>query len=249
MSLAKQCADPARIADGFAVASSFVPRLAVEVDLRAPAQLTWRTAAGTIRMALLHQNHHRSLGGALAKLAGLADKETVLALRERAHDLAPTWKDTLAKRAAFMAKDHARWISFEREDASRLLALASLVAAARSGDVTDLTGRKVPLEAVRKWVSDALDVPSWPILGFVTSPSSRAVDEPIPPADVSAPKASGVAMSVLLRLRVASLDRLVRESARLDRTANRSSVVLELERAGDGVRWVGTALVCVKGES
>jgi len=244
-----QCADPARLADGFAVASAFAPPLTVKVKLREPAQLTWGTAAGTVRMALLHQNQPRSLGASLAKLTGLAEKGPVLALRERTRDLPPTWKDTLAKRAAFVAKSHARWVSFEREDAARLLALASLLAAARSGDVTDLIGRKIALEAVRKWVAEALGVPHWPVLVTITAPAEHELDELVEPVGSPATAHAGAAMTVLLRLRVASLDRLVRETARVDRTATRSSVMLELERGRDRVQWVGTALVCIRGEA
>jgi hypothetical protein len=243
-----QCADPARIADGFSVASGFVPPLAVEINLREPAQLTWWTASGKVRMALLHQNHPRSLGVSLAKLATLAEKEPVLALRERTHDLPPTWKDTLAKRAAFVAKRNAQWVPLEREDAARLLALASLLTAARSGDVTDSTGREISLEAVRRWASDALEIPAWPILAAVTARPGEAIDDPVAPVGVSVPSLPGVTMSVLLRLRVASMDRLLREVARIDRTVTRSSTLLDLERARDRVQWIGTAVVCVKGD-
>jgi len=200
-------------------------------------------------MALLHQNQPRSLGASLAKLTGLADTGLVLALRERTRELPPTWKDTLAKRAAFVAKSHARWVSFEREDAARLLALASLLAAARSGDVTDLSGRKIALETVRKWVAEALGVPRWPVLTTITAPDEQGDDDRMEPAGPPMAARSGTAMAVLLRLRVASLDRLVREAARIDKTATRSSVMLELERGRERIAWVGTALVCIRGES
>ncbi len=250
MATAGQSADPARLADGFAVASAFLPALSVEVDLREAAQLTWRTDTGRVRVALLHQNHPRSLGTSLAKLAGMADKEPVLALRERAQDFPPTWKDTLAKRAAFVAKPYARWVPFERDDAARLLALASLLAAARSGDVTDLTGRTIPPNAVRDWVSASLDVAAWSILATIAAPlGPSAGDEPLGNAPVTVAAPSGISIAVLMRLRVASLDRLVREAARLERTATRSSVLRELEQAGDRIRFIGGALVCMSGES
>jgi hypothetical protein len=241
------CADPARIADGFAIASGFAPPLTVDIKLREPAQLTWQTAAGAVRMALLHQNHPRSLGIALGKLAALADKGPVIALRERAHELPPTWRDTLAKRAALLAKKQARWVPFEREDAARLLALASLLGAARSGDVTDLMGRRMAVETVRSWVVDALDVPSWSILKAVTEPPDGEAQDSVD-AIATAPR-PGAAMAVLFRLRVASLDRLLREVARVDRLSTRSSVLGEIEHARDRVQWFGSALLCVRGDS
>jgi hypothetical protein len=243
-----QCADPARIADGFAVAASLAAQLSVEVKLREPAQLTWRTPAGAVRMALLHQNHPRSLGTSLAKLTSLAEKGPLVVLRERAHELRPTWKDTLAKRAALLAKKHARWVVFEREDAARLLALASALSAARSGDVTDLTGRPIAVETVRTWATDALDIPSWPILKAIMTSTEGDAEDPVEGSPSPGATAQGSAMSVLLRMRLASLDRLVREVARIDRQATRASVLLELEHARDRVQWFGTSVVCVRGK-
>jgi len=242
-----QCADPARLADGFGVAASFVSSLTLEVNLREAAQLSWGTSTGKVAMALLHQNHPRSLGGVLAKLTVLAETEAVFAVRERAQDLSPTWRDTLAKRAAFVAKSKARWMPFEREDAARLLALASTVTAARSGDVTDSSGRPIPLDAVRAWAAETLDIPSWPILAELIARTIKPADDPAdaPPVVSSA---EGVPMGVLLRLRVASIDRLVREVSRIDRTATRASTLRALEGAGDRVRWIGHSVVCAKGE-
>jgi hypothetical protein len=239
------CADPARLADGLATASDFVADLAVEMNLREPAQLTWRTTAGNVRMALLHQNHPRSLGSSLAKLATLAESEPVLAVRQRAQEIPPTWKDTLAKRASFVAKAKARWVPLEREDAARLLALASLLAAARSRDVTDTAGRAIAPDVVRTWVSGALDVPAWPILAALSIGSDDRNEETSQPAR-GAPSMSGLAFGILRRLRIASLDRLVREVARVDPTATRTSTLLELKGAGERVRWVGSAVVFVK---
>jgi hypothetical protein len=248
MALQMECADPARLADGFMVAAGFVTGVTLQVQLREPAQLTWGTGAGNVRMAILHQNHPRSLGTALTKLTALADNETVVALRERTRDLLPTWKDTLAKRAAFLGKPNARWMPFERDDATRLLALASTVTAARSGDVTDASGRPVSLDVVRRWAAETLDIPSWPVLQALSGASSEAADEPLDrPRTDTLP--TSVALGVLLRLRVASIDRLVREVIRIDRTASRESTFRELEGAADRVRWIGRAVVYAKGDA
>jgi hypothetical protein len=244
-----QCVDPARLADGLAVASTFAPPLTVDVRLHEPAQLTWKAASGVVRMALLHHTSPRSLGATLAKLAALADKGPLLAVRERVHELRPTWKDTLAKRASLLGKGHAHWVALERDDASRLLALASMTSSARSGDVTDLGGRKVAVEAVRAWVVQALDVPSWPIMRAVLSPGDAPMNDADDGRPMPGPARAGVTLSVLVRLRVASVDRLVREVARIDRQSTRASVLHELEQAREKVRWFGTALVCAREEA
>ena len=126
---------------------------------------------------------------------------------------------------------------------------ASLLAAARSGDVTDLMGHKVSLETVRAWVADVLDVSSWPILKSITAPAGIEAEDPVETTQTPGAVPSGSAMAALLRLRVASLDRLVREAARVDLRSSRSSVLAELERATDRVQWFGTALVCARGDS
>lgn len=242
-----QCTDPARLADGLVTATGFVPSLKLDVNLREPAQLTWRTSAGKVRMAILHQNHHRSLSTTLLKLTALAEEQPVIALRERARDLVPTWKDTLAKRAAFVAKANARWAVLEREDTGRLLALASMLTEARSGDITDASGRPVPFDAVRQWVGSTLDVASWPVLTGLTNRAGEAPDE-VDEAGGREASTAGIALGVLRRLRVASVDRLVREVLRVDRAASRASTLLELQQASDRVAWIGGAIVCLRGE-
>ena len=105
------------------------------------------------------------------------------------------------------------------------------------------------LDVIRAWVTEALDVPSWPILMSITAPAGSEAVEPTQAAPTPDATQSKLAMATLSRLRVASLDRLVREVARLDRHSTRSSVLQELEHAQDRVQWFGAALVCVRGES
>jgi hypothetical protein len=243
-----QCLDAARLSDGLATATEFVEGLTVKANAREQAQLSWRGGGTIIRMAILDQSNPRSLGACLVRLATLAETETVWAVRERAYDLAPTWKDTLAKRAAFLSKSSARWLSLERDDIARLLALAGLTGAARSRDVTDTAGRPIALDVVRAWIARSLGVPSWGLLASLANGATEAVDESSDPAPKVTPLATGVALLVLRRLRVASLDRLLREVARLDATATRTATLLELQRAGDVVHWIGSAIVCIREE-
>jgi hypothetical protein len=141
-------------------------------------------------------------------------------------------------------------VAFEREDASKVLALGSFVTAARSGDVTDLSGRAVPLDGVRTWIAECLGIPSWHIFAVLMGEREGEGEEgdDLSVERGAVPAAAGIAMSILGRLRVASLDRLVREVARADRTTTRASTVLALEQAGDRVRWIGNEVVCLKEE-
>ncbi|MCL2450133.1 MAG: hypothetical protein FWD17_14395, partial [Polyangiaceae bacterium] len=243
-----QCLDAARLCDGLATATEFAPGLTVKANARESAQLSWRTGNGVIRMAVLDQSSPRSLGACLARLATIAETEPVWAVRERAHDLAPTWKDTLAKRAAFLSKPSARWLALERDETARLLALAGLVAAAGSRDVTDTTGRPIALDVVRAWISRNLGIPSWPLLAALAGGATATVAETPDPVSDVAVRPTGLALMVLRRLRVASLDRLLREVARLDARVTRHATLVELQRAASVVHWIGSEIVCLREE-
>jgi hypothetical protein len=83
-------------------------------------------------------------------------------------------------------------------------------------------------------------------LTALTEAPAELADEP--DAARVGPLGLGIALGVLRRLRVASVDRLIREVARVDRAATRASTLLELERASDRVLWIGGTVVCMKGE-
>jgi multidrug efflux pump subunit AcrA (membrane-fusion protein) len=195
----------------------------------------------------MHQAHPKSLGSAIAKLTGVAAREPVVVLRERAHDLLPTWKDTLAKRSALLATERARWIWFEREDAERLLALDSLLQAARSGDLTDERGAPIDAVKVDEWIAAKLDIPKWTIVRDVLGEGDeKELDVELAPKQVPLESTTKTALALVRRLRIASLDRVVREVTRLDPLATRASVVAELEASSGEVRWFGRSIVGVR---
>jgi hypothetical protein len=246
----RSCLDPSRLADGLLACGQFLQGVRLEPAKSADGvQLRLTQGQQSTRVALLHQPHHRSLGGAIAKLTTLSERERVIVLRERAHELPPTWKDTLAKRSGLLATGRARWIWLESEDAAKLLALDSLLQAGRSGDLTDEQGRPISATIVTEWVSTKLEVPTWSIVREILGPEGDG-DEPAPRLELAEPPSvasgSGTALTLLRRLRIASLDRVVREATRLDPLATRASVMAELEREFGGVRWFGRTIVGVR---
>jgi hypothetical protein len=245
----RSCLDPSRLADGLLACGQFLQGVRFEpVKSADGVQLRLTQEQRSTRVALLHQPHHRSLGGAIAKLTRFADREEVIVLRERAHELPPTWKDTLSKRSALLATGRARWIWLEGEDAAKLLALDSLLQAGRSGDLTDEQGRPISATVVTEWVSTKLEVPTWTVVREILGSQSEG-DEPARPElprPLSEPSNSGTALALLRRLRIASLDRVVREVIRLDPQATRASVLAELERGSGMVRWFGRTIVGVR---
>lgn len=236
--------DAARLADGLLSAGRFLKEAAVAPDKQGRARLTLSAGTQRAHVAILSEGHPKSLGSVLAKLTTLAKDTPVIAIRERAHELPPTWKDTLAKRRALLASGRARWVDVDADDCANLLALDELLQAARSGDVTNAQGEALTEQVVVDWVASALNVSAWRVMSeLVAAPAD------VEPPDVEPPAAAGPSEHSLLtlrRLRIASIDRLVREVIRLEPKATRASVQAELEAAGKRVSWFGRAIVCVK---
>ena len=112
-------------------------------------------------------------------------------------------------------------------------------------DVTNASGSPVPEDVVVGWVRDRLDVAGWKVLDELLN----AASEPeIPPDEpISRPQsASEHSLLMLRRLRIASVDRLVREVVRVEPRATRATVLAELEAAGKRIGWFGRAIVCVR---
>ena len=240
--------DPSRLADGLLACGQFLDSTQLSpLKSGDGVQLKVVHGARSGRLAFLHQSHFKSLGSAIAKLTVVAEREEVVVLRERAHDLPPTWKDTLAKRSALLATGRARWIWFERVDAERLLALDSLLQAARSGDLTDTRGAPISAASVNEWVAAELEIPKWTLVRDVLGEGEEEEPEPQAAPLATAPEGTPkTALALVRRLRIASLDRVVREVARLDPNATRATVVAELEASSTEVRWFGRSIVGVR---
>jgi hypothetical protein len=120
--------------------------------------------------------------------------------------------------------------------------------AGRSGDLTDERGAPISAEAVAAWVRVKLDVPKWTIVREVLGEGEQAVQEPEAegPAVATAAPTSRTALTLLRQLRIASLDRVVREVTRLDPHATRASVMAELEASSAEVRWFGRSIIGVR---
>src|SRR5690606_12561868 len=194
-------------------------------------------------------------GSVLKKLAVMAEDTSVLAIREQVFDLPPTWKSTLDKRTELLAAG-ARWHSLAREDSARLLALVALAQGARSGDVTDRDGRVMAPELVDEWIRRHLEVGQWGPIAALTHPWTDAAVDERGGSEVTSgttpssnqPTTGGVALMTLLRLRVASVDRLIREVNRLDPKMTRNEMLTQLEAQPDRARFIGRTLVCAGGE-
>jgi hypothetical protein len=132
-----------------------------------------------------------------------------------------------------------------------MLALRSLFANARSRDVVDHDGRPLGEPDVRSWVQAELGPESWqPIEALFAEPgpAEKPIDEP-DVAGKGEPQrelVTGAALSVLARLRVASVDRVVREALRTHPQQTRAALMAELQAPQSGVRWFGSTLVSMR---
>jgi hypothetical protein len=239
--------DAARLADGLLAAGRFLKGAEIAPDKQGRARLTLKIGQEREHVAILSEGHPKSLGSVLTKLTALAKETPVIAIRERAHALPPTWKDTLAKRRALLGSGRARWIDLDAEDCTNLLALGELLQAAKSGDVTNAQGEALAEQVVVDWVASNLNVSAWRVMtDLLTTPVEADVPEAEPAAVVGPSQHS---LMTLRRLRIASMDRLVREVLRVEPKATRASVQAELEAAGKLVGWFGRAIVCVRDAS
>ncbi len=261
----------ARLADGVLALGRFVPGMVIKAKAKPPAQLAVEVGDELERIAILQESNHRSLAAVLARLTRLTEQGKVVVLRERARELPTSWTETLRRRTLLLATGRARWVDIDTEDCARVLALASFLQAARSGDVSDSRGQPVTEAEVVDWIEATLDVASWPLALAVARKVADADeveaeveeeeqdddDERHAPPESFIKELGGkgrhvfnaerfTTLPTLQKLRVASFERLVREVLRVDPEATRASVLAELDAAGDHVRWIGRSIVFLR---
>jgi hypothetical protein len=201
--------------------------------------------------------HPRSLAAAIRVAKGLAAGRRVLFVRERAQAIPPTWKEVDRLLAELAATPGAAFAPLEREDVARLLALEAFVTAARSQDLSADDGRPIlPADALR-WAAEAIGCAAWGPVAAILAPAT--VPDPVPGAvrererererdpeivQVTMHAGNSPVRAALERLRVASIERLVRETKALDPSATRATVLDELRRLP--VRIFGASIVALE---
>lgn len=254
MAEARMPVEAERVLDGLLGAARFL----VDAELmpasgQSATQLTLILPSGKVGVALLHQQNPKSVGAALSRLAALAAREPVIVLRERARDFPPTWRDTIRRQHELLATGRARFLLIDHEDLTRLLALDELLQGARSGDITDPHGRPISEDTIVRWVESTLEVRSWSIVDrllhdeadrAMVSAGADAPAEAREEAEIAQrpPTAPGIGLGVLRRLRLAALDRIVREAVRMDPATTRASILAELESSRQA-RFLGRSIV------
>jgi hypothetical protein len=274
-------------------------------------------AKALARYVLIAQHPHpRSLAAALRMVKALSSAGPVLLVREGALAIPPTWKEVEQLLADITKIPGTAVMLIERADMARLLALADLMTAARSQDLSWGDGSSIPGNEALRWMQTRIDCSSWgPIRAVLEAPRATPVSaaqatHPLSPAaapltappalaslaappalapSVSAAQAAhplssaaitptppsaaprapakrpnssnssqlniesmkrshtdarAVVRAVLERLRIASVERIVREVKAIDKAATRATVTLELRQMP--VKVFGDAIVVLE---
>jgi hypothetical protein len=199
---------------------------------------------------IVQHAHPRSVAAALQHAAASEHVARTVVLREHELGFSPTWLK-VEEYARELETHGASLVWLGRDDAARLLALHDFLAAGRSQDLAGVDGRPLDFAIIERWVQEALGWREWPAVSHVVLEHAPATD--VAPTPAARPKRSGgppassaapsPALVALRRLRVASLERIVREVRHVDATATRQSVSDDLSRAGRSIRWYGHRLL------
>jgi hypothetical protein len=227
------------------------------------------TDGGRRHLCFLHDVHPRTIAARLRRW--IDSSETRVVLREQWREFPTTWNAVQRLAEEFATQPAATFEWVNREDLTRLLALRSFVMQARSHDVVGTAGESVSAAQAMDWLRRALVPQHWPIVIAMTRPLSSngprkihprkpfasdlyeappTVRDSQPPATENVQQRIGTAVTgesralrVLEHLRVASLERLIREAVFMDASVTRKQVIEELRALGPRIRWFGRAIV------
>jgi hypothetical protein len=202
-----------------------------------------RARGRTLDIVVAQHVHHTSLAATLRKAIARAASGLVLVVREQALGISPRWREVRGLVQELSRSPSGRFVQLAREDVVRMLALHALLGAARSQDLSDARGDALGFDEVLAWARADLEAGAWAV--------SRAVmgeDEPETTPEVDSPRAAaprcGEVVSVLARLRVASIERIAAEVRARDPAAGRAAIVGEL--TSSGARFIGPSIVAVR---
>jgi hypothetical protein len=215
--------------------------------------MTFQLDGREVLVLLAQQAHHRALGKTLKSAIEQAGHKRVIVMREQAFAIPPTWKEVHGLTTSFEKQPNAHWLLLDRESLVRLLATERLLTSARSGDFTNVNGNVIPLDVVVAWARKNLHHQDWaPVQTMLergaekTAKSSNASDSQEKPMPIGSEQGihDGAAARELRKLKVASIERLVREVRLTHPIANRASVMSELARMR--IKRFGASIVALE---
>jgi len=266
--------DTDRLCDGILLAAGFSEGTALKRSRDGYIQMEPKHPNGRW-LCLLHQPHPKSIGAALDRVVGRDPTRSGLVVREQWRPFSPTWKATNERQAEVVRRPNLVWHDLERREAASLLALEEMLQLARSRDICDARGVPITEAQVLDYLRDEVHPENWALfvarseekeapgdVDVAAKPSLPGPSAPLRKDEPSRSKAevrlrtdagaSDISVSlsgVLLRLRVASVDRVIREAQRLHPSHGRTVVMSALEGMGDRVHWFGRSIVAWGGDS
>jgi len=256
----KRGLDRERIIAALLRAARLLGGKAVAQSARKPGDLVLELEGRSAVVFVVQQPNARSVASSLTKAVSAAACGRVVLLRERRLAFPPTWKSIAAPLQQLEAAPGALWLHLDEEQVVHLLALHDFLSSARSRDITDERGAPVEDEKVQAWLSGRAQEAPWAVVKDLLAvekptrreapaPSGRATDgvsNPQGPAD-QREVADGPALRTLRELRVASVERVVREVRASHAGMSRAAVVEELRRSRQA-GWAGTSVVFMRGD-
>jgi hypothetical protein len=194
-----------------------------------------------VLVMIVQQAHHRAMAKTLRTALEQAGQRRVVVVREQAFAIPPTWKEVNNLVTSLEKQPNAVWMLVDRESLAKLLAMERFVTSARSQDFTDARGNVITLDAALCWARKNLRCLEWsPMISILgRAPKDKDVEESPSagdfqekPLDIHQAQTvhDGAAARVLRKLKIASIERLVREIRASHPVATRASVMSELSR-------------------
>lgn len=225
----------------------------------------WESGGYTRHLYVLQSDNGRSFAAMVKHALAHAEQSFVLALRADGWAPPSSWKTAVSALGELSMHRRVKLVELSRGALAKLFALHDLVAAVRSGDVSDVDGTPLSLDVAEPWITSTLDLCSWepaatllaltstdlegPASASKTRANNGAKDRGAAPSEIITAKPLAPALRALATLRVASIDRLTQAARALEPEATRASVVQSLEQARALVRWVGSSLVAIRSRS
>lgn len=201
---------------------------------------------------LMQHAHHRALARALRTAVEYSEKRHVVVVREESLAIPPTWREVNQWVASLENSQRTTWLLIDRESLARMIGLEKLLTSTRSQDVTNAKGEAISLDDVLDWVRKNPACLEWPVVQGVLRRKSRSPatleamvrdDKPRIQTE-AAPATAGLAVAELRKLKVASIERLVRDVRARDPGVTRASVLQEL--ANGRIRRFGGNIVALE---
>jgi len=211
-----------------------------------PHDLRFNDGVTGAEVYVVQQGNGRSAATAMSRAVVAAKDRRVIAVREASRPFPKSWAKSVEGLKLLQHAPLGRWHELSPNEVNDLLALSGLLASARSQDLSGRDGKPIPEAAVHEWVKRCLRPDQWPVIASILgekTPETAGAEPTRAPRPLQMPPGDGTMASVLRRLRLASVDRLVREARAVAKERTRSEVLAELRGLEKRIRWFGRSIV------